>query len=312
MFLSILALMGGETLRIAGRILAAVPAESIRQTSPVTEFLAEHAGRERVLVHQDLLTDREAWAHRIFKVHGYDPVPFTRTAILFDALAPKRSPGEEIVGLEPAYPQRFRPELVELLGVKYAVVPGDTPLPKAGWKKVASGQLPRDVTLAGQTPEMLDYQILQHDKSFPRAYVLGQTRVLAANRNFSEQLGSLSPRREVLVPQDVLPAGDRQAFQPATVQEYTPNRIVIDAELQHPGYLVLTDIFAPGWSATVDGKRSLVIPANVAFRAVPLSAGTHRVEWSYSPPGFKIGAALSLMSLLILLGMVVRGQATEE
>ncbi len=226
--------MGGEAFRNARQILAVVPADSIRQTSPITEFLAEHAGHGRVLVQQDLLTDREAWAKRIFKVHGYDPVPFTRAAIFFDALAPQRNPGEEIVGLEPACPQQYRPELVELLGVRYAVVPADAPPPKAGWTKIASGRLPRDVTLSGEPVKMLDYQILQKETFFPRAYVLGQTRPLDAGRSLSQQLATLSPRQEVLVHEDVLPAGDRQEFQPAVIREYTPNRVVVEAELTRP------------------------------------------------------------------------------
>ncbi len=306
MLLGILAIISGETFRNADRILAVVPAEAIRQNSSVTDFLSKHADRERVLVQQDLLTDREAWEHRISKVHGYDPVPFTRAAILFDALAPGRSPGEEIVGLQPANPQRFRPELVELLGVKYAVVPANIPLPKTGWKKVAAGRLPRDVTLAGQTPEWLDYQIFEHENFLPRAFVLGETRVLEAGRSFSEQLAGLSSRREVLVHQDVLPAGTRQPFGPAAILEYTPNRVVVEADLEQPGYLVLSDIFAAGWSAKVDGTRAQVLPANVAFRAVPLPAGAHRVEFVYNPPGFILGAGLSLIGLLILLALMGR------
>ncbi len=73
----------------------------------------------------------------------------------------------------------------------------------------------------------------------------------------------------------------------------------------------MTEIFAAGWTAAVDGKRSRVIPVNVAFRGVPLLAGTHRVELRYNPPGFKIGAGISLMSLLILLGLFVRRETSE-
>jgi hypothetical protein len=309
--LVLLMLMSGESVRNSRRILAVVPLENLRENSALAQYLSEHAGRNRVLVHQDLLTEREAWDKRIFKVHGYDPVPLTRTAVFFDALSPKQSLGK-VVGLEPALPQRFHPALIELLGVKYAVVPAGSPLPKAGWKIVHSGDVPRDVTLAGSQVEMLGYQILEKESTFPRAFVLGQTRLLNSTETASKQLGTLSPRKELLVHQDLLPEGERQAFETAEILEYSPNRVVIDATLERPGYLVLTDTYAPGWTATIDGTRGNVVPVNVAFRGVPLSAGTFRVELTYAPPGWKLGLMILGLSVFILIGLLVRGFAREE
>lgn len=308
----LLLVIARETVRNSQRILAVVPAKNIRQDSPITQYLAEHAGMRRVLVHQDLLTEREAWQAGIFKVHGYDPVPLTRTAILFDALVPNQGPANEVVGLKPALPQRFHPALVELLGVKYAVVPSDAPLPKAGWKLVQTGEVPRDVTLGNKPGEMLGYQILERESTFPRAFVLGQTRLLHSRETLSQQLSTLSPRKELLVHQDVLPQGDRQLFAVAEILEYSPNRVVIEATLEHPGYLVLTDIYAPGWTATVNGTRGIVVPVNVAFRGVPLPAGSHRVELTYAPPGWKIGLAISGLSFFLWLGLLVRRFSSDE
>ncbi len=304
---AILAVMGGETFHIASRVLAVVPEESLRREGPLSEFLSRHADGQRVLVHQDLLTDREAWSQRIRKVHGYDPVPLTRTAILFDALVPEQSPEGEIVGLIPADPRRFRPNVVELLGVKYAVIPGTATPAIPGWKTVQIGQIPPDVTLAGEEAVRLPYQILEKNAVFPRAYVLGKTRVLNGDSKWSAQLATVQPREEVLVDRDVLPAGKRQPFREAAIREYSPNRVVIEAELTQPGYLVLTDTFVAGWSATVDGNRTPIVPANVAFRGIPLLKGTHRVELTYSPPGFKIGAGISVVSLLIACALIARG-----
>jgi uncharacterized membrane protein YfhO len=101
--------------------------------------------------------------------------------------------------------------------------------------------------------------------------------------------------------------GDRQMFREAVIREYAPNRVLIEADLQHPGYLVLTDVFAPGWTAKVDGNREMIVPGNVAFRAIPLPPGSHRVELNYSPPGFKIGLGISLLCVCVALGLIARG-----
>jgi hypothetical protein len=73
------------------------------------------------------------------------------------------------------------------------------------------------------------------------------------------------------------------------------------------GVAVLADVFAPGWSATVDGAPAKVLRADAGFRAVALLPGAHEIAFSYRAPGLAAGAALSagtaaLCALLLLHG----------
>lgn len=54
-------------------------------------------------------------------------------------------------------------------------------------------------------------------------------------------------------------------------------------EAPSSGWLLLTDRFAPGWRATVDGKATRVHRASFLFQAIELSPGSHRVEMTYRP-----------------------------
>jgi hypothetical protein len=58
------------------------------------------------------------------------------------------------------------------------------------------------------------------------------------------------------------------------------------------------------------GRRVSMATANVVMRAVPVPAGKHVVEMSYLPPAFVAGAAVSLLSVLILIGifLALRGK----
>jgi uncharacterized membrane protein YfhO len=90
-------------------------------------------------------------------------------------------------------------------------------------------------------------------------------------------------------------------FDQVTIVSYEPERVIIEADLASEGYLILTDAYYPGWRACVDGKESSIIRANLMFRAVSLSAGQHRVEFFYEPVSLKVGAALSVAALLVIV-----------
>ena len=68
-----------------------------------------------------------------------------------------------------------------------------------------------------------------------------------------------------------------------------------------PGFVVLVDTWDPGWQATVDGQETEVLRANLAFRAVAVPAGDHRIEMRYRPRSVLVGAGLSVGAVVLLL-----------
>ena len=81
---------------------------------------------------------------------------------------------------------------------------------------------------------------------------------------------------------------------------YRANRVTIDVEVREAGRLVLTDLMAPGWQVTVDGKPRQADRVDGLFRGVNVKPGERRVEWTYTPPGLYVGSAVSLLALLLL------------
>ena len=70
-----------------------------------------------------------------------------------------------------------------------------------------------------------------------------------------------------------------------------------------PGLAVFNEQYDQGWSATVDGQPAPVLRANLNMRAIALAPGAHHIVMQYSPPGLRAGAAVTLVSLLALLGL---------
>jgi len=70
-----------------------------------------------------------------------------------------------------------------------------------------------------------------------------------------------------------------------------------------PGVLVASQIYYPGWKASIDGVTVPVVSANYALAAISLPSGPHDVRVFYSPASIKIGAIASVGSLLILTAL---------
>jgi uncharacterized membrane protein YfhO len=86
----------------------------------------------------------------------------------------------------------------------------------------------------------------------------------------------------------------------ATIKEYQPDRIVVEVEEGDPGYLVLTDIWYPGWQCTVDGEPAALYRANYLFRATPVPEGRHQMVFTFLPLTYQRGKWVSLLGVLVV------------
>jgi len=82
------------------------------------------------------------------------------------------------------------------------------------------------------------------------------------------------------------------------------NRLRLRVNSAENSFLVLSDTYFPGWKAYVDSKREKIYQANYAFRAIPLTAGRHEVEFVYDPLSFKLGTAVTLLGITGCIGII--------
>jgi hypothetical protein len=93
--------------------------------------------------------------------------------------------------------------------------------------------------------------------------------------------------------------GDRRAA--VKMDKYSPLEVIVTATARRPDKLFLADSYYPGWKAFVDGKEAPIEKSLILFRAVKIPAGTHTVRFVYDPLSLKIGAGISLLTLVGLL-----------
>jgi hypothetical protein len=101
------------------------------------------------------------------------------------------------------------------------------------------------------------------------------------------------------------------------------DRISGHIELASPQILCLQIPRTAGWTAYVDGKRAELLQADTMFSALLLSEGSHDIELTYQTPGLRLGAVVSLGTIvlfilfLLLYGIISavlrgRGKRREE
>jgi hypothetical protein len=213
-----------------------------------------------------------------------------------------------------AFPLRNKP-LLDLLGVRYLLQPYDSkplldggaePLQGGGWRQVAVDAQPAAYSfLAGGVRDLPAYALYENPDYLPRAFVVYHAVPLAERPGVLRQLKATDFRREVLLEGAAATATDRPSASveacPAVVREYLPNRVVLEAHAELAGYLVLTDMWFPGWTCTVDGQPTPLYRANYLFRAVAVPAGKHEVVFTFLPDSYCWGRLVSLLALAVFL-----------
>jgi hypothetical protein len=88
----------------------------------------------------------------------------------------------------------------------------------------------------------------------------------------------------------------------------------IAAFAQAPALLMVSEAYHWNWTATVNGAPVKPVIADGALLGIPIPAGNSSIELSYRPIDLYIGAALSALTLLVMVALLLwaRRQATSK
>lgn len=98
------------------------------------------------------------------------------------------------------------------------------------------------------------------------------------------------------------------------VVEKSPERLILETDAQDPTWLFVLRGFWRHRVVRVDGREVAVAPAQLAFSAVPVPAGRHRIVWEESLPGWgvsRFGPPLYGLAIVALLAASRRGAASR-
>lgn len=178
--------------------------------------------------------------------------------------------------------------LYSLLGVKYVLANKDRPPGDARLVPVYTAGEQVDVYL--NTTAYPLAQLVYHAVAVPSMEAAWE-RIHAATFDPSQTVVLLEPPQLVTPPAPGAPPA-------LAITRYALNEIALQVSTPTPAYLLLSEVYYPGWRATLDGQPARILPADYLFRAIHVPAGAHEVRLVFAPPSFYAGLALSALAWL--------------
>jgi len=151
-----------------------------------------------------------------------------------------------------------------------------------------------------------DYAPLVNYSAFGPAWFVDSAVKAAGPDEEIALLGGVDLRHQAVVtePVNVAPAGEDGDFIEMT--SYAPNELHYKYSAASDRLAVFSEIYYPnGWQATVDGEPVDLLRADWTLRAALLPAGEHEVVMTFRPESYRTGAAVSRVSSITLILLVL-------
>ncbi|MFZ1947961.1 MAG: hypothetical protein WAW06_10490 [bacterium] len=168
------------------------------------------------------------------------------------------------------------------------------------------------------TNSRVDHPALSLDRSFgqvmvyrnrgylPRAFMVHNAVVAESDSAALEIImgQGFDPASTVVLAEGEPLSGGAPGGESATIETYTPGRVVVRTVSRSPGYLFFSENYLPYWKARVDGRPAPLVRADVAMRAVYLEPGDHVVEMKYTSRWYVIGLWIFVASCVAVAASV--------
>jgi hypothetical protein len=155
------------------------------------------------------------------------------------------------------------------------------------------------------------YTLFRNARARPRAWCVPQLlrlepfQVIGSIRSghLPDGRGEFDPARVALAEPGVLDGWQGSDGSAEVIADSDQRRYLVRADA--PCLLVLGEVFYPWWRATLDDADVEIARVNHAMLGVAVPAGTHVIRLRLAPRSVQLGGALTLISLLAWVAVVV-------
>ena len=118
-----------------------------------------------------------------------------------------------------------------------------------------------------------------------------------ADAKFKEALGEAVPEDDMAI---------------VKLTKYEPNELTYDISSTKGGIVVFSEIYYPGWTATVDGEPVTVGRVDYVLRAINVKAGKHKVVLTFKPKSIRDTETVAYIAFALLFIAIIGGVWFEE
>lgn len=191
--------------------------------------------------------------------------------------------------------------VLDLLNIRHVL----TPLP--------SLDIPREHIGASRrfkVSTLGELMVYENQMALPVAFAVHDAQVVESDEEALKLLkqAGFPYRTRILLTQDfdVTRLEKTTAHDEVEVVDYGVNHVDLKVDMASAGFVVLTDMYYPGWKAVVDEtEQSAVYIVDTILRGVFLDKGAHTVHFYYLPDTFVRGASISVAALITWLALML-------
>ncbi|RLC77305.1 MAG: hypothetical protein DRJ03_17550 [Chloroflexi bacterium] len=186
--------------------------------------------------------------------------------------------------------------LYNLLSVKYVLA--------------GKGDLPGGEQMVPVYTDNPQIDVYLNTAALPRAFLVYRSQIVADHAAAWQAIHApeFDPAQVVILEQGEPLVADPNDGKPrVSFTRYELNEVKLAVATPANALLVLSDVYYPGWQATVDGAPAELLRADYAFRAVPVPPGEHIVRMEFAPWPWRVGLTISIVTWL---GLIVWGLAS--
>lgn len=156
---------------------------------------------------------------------------------------------------------------------------------------------------------------VQNPYAYGNAWFVDQVTYANNANDEIDQVGKLDLRHEAVADAKFKEQLGQSVKQDDTsivkLTQYKPNNLTYEVKSSKGGVIVFSEVYYPGWTATVDGQPVELGRVNYILRALNVKAGSHKVVLDFHPSSLKKTETVAYIGYAVLLLLLILGIGLE-
>jgi len=150
---------------------------------------------------------------------------------------------------------------------------------------------------------------LENPYTYGNAWFVDKIHYVANANEELDGIASLDIRHEAVADQRFKEQLGESTIQDTTsivrIKAYEPNQLTYEVESGKGGIVVFSEIYYPGWTATVDGEEQELGRVNYVLRALHVKPGKHEVVLSFFPKSIDRTEMVAYVTYVLLFLLIL-------